>query len=129
MLMHGDITFEETLAFRTTCALVEFSTKHFNNVPKFIDNILSGVRIIMNSEMLKKLSEKPEGSTNFQMFDPNIPNNVVDLTKRRLETLVSTSQNDNTKKMFEALLSSYLQGKLMVGWLNASKPVFRQVKK
>jgi hypothetical protein len=127
-------TFVSRVSYATLKTLIKINakTKRFIVASTIVamiavrsERYASTARIIM-MEMLKRLSEKPVGSTQFQVFNPDAPTNVIDLTRKRLEMLIASSQSAESKKMFEALLTGYVEGRMAVGWSNASKPVFRQ---
>jgi hypothetical protein len=102
------------IATSTLIAMITVCSERYSNT----------VRIVM-VEMLKRLNEKPIGSTQFQVFDPSAPKNVIDLTKLRLELLVKMTKNKEHKKTLMTILDDYLNRKIAVGWSNSMKPVFK----
>jgi hypothetical protein len=79
--------------------------------------------------MWKSLDAKPEGTTQFQVYQEFEDKNIIDLTYKRIEKLIKESISEDIKKTFEALLSGYLNGKLMVGWTSNTKPIFKHIHK
>lgn len=88
--------------------------------------------IIMS--MVKKLSAKPPGSTEFQLHVNQLPlpqgfpkNKLLDFTEYKLLGLLRVARDNDRKLALLDLLTKYRKGEVAVGWEGGSKPVYINV--
>ena len=84
--------------------------------------------------MVKKLSVKPLGSTEFQLHTSQLSlsqgfprNRLLDFTEHKLLKLIRSARDQDRKLALLDLLAKYRKGEVAVGWEGGSKPVYTPV--